>query len=170
MYWKTNINLEEGELNVLNSFAEQYEGSSEEAVPNVLTRFPSVLNKVNKKLDEYLPKAYIKYLVQSWSIYVPEGLEVPVNPHNHGYCHFNFIIYTKSTGQVPLFLRDTNSIEFQVEVKTNDFIILPGHLIHFIKTGPSLEERISFVGDMILTEEIYKSSLFLPPVSNWLRL
>jgi hypothetical protein len=69
-----------------------------------------------------------------------------------------------------LIIRDVNNIEFEVDVKVNDFIILPNYLIHYIKPDMSKNQRISFAGDLILTEKEYKSSMFLPPISNWTKL
>ena len=170
MYWKSEIDLTDLEINELNLFASKYEGSSEKAVPNALVQFPSVLKKINDKIDEYLPKDYSKYLAQSWSIYVPEEFSVPNNPHNHGYCHFNFVFYTKTCKDAPLIIRDVNNLEWEIEVKTKDFIIIPNYLIHYIKPGIHSKERISFAGDIVLTEIEYKSSMFLPPMENWKEL
>ena len=39
-----------------------------------------------------------------------------------------------------------------------------------IEIGKVKSDRISFVGDVILTEKEYKSSMFLPPVSIWQEL
>ena len=79
MIWQSTIDLTDDERAQLNAFAEQYEGSSEEFHPNVIARFPSVLDKVNRKIDEYLPEktevldTYHKYLTQSWSINIVKG-------------------------------------------------------------------------------------------------
>lgn len=170
MYWKSRINLNLKELRLLNEFASNYEGSSEMEVPNALTKFPLVLNKINEKIDEYLPKNYSKYLVQSWSINVLKDMEIPLNPHNHGYSHFSFVFYTMSNGLHPLIIRDVNNIEWEVKVETNDFIVIPNYLIHYIKPEKANEQRISFAGDLILTETKYKSSMFLTPISNWHKL
>jgi hypothetical protein len=170
MYWKTEIDLNKTELNKLNDFASEFKGSSEEEVPNCLNQFPSVLQKINQKIDEYLPKDYDKYLAQSWCISLPKEFSVPSNPHNHGYSHFSFVFYTEVNEALPLIIRDVNNIEFEVDVKVNDFIILPNYLIHYIKPDMSKNQRISFAGDLILTEKEYKSSMFLPPISNWTKL
>jgi len=170
MYWKTKVDLNSDELTALNNFASEFEGSSEEKVPNCLNQFPSVLQKINQKIDEYLPKDYDKYLAQSWCISIPKDFSIPVNPHNHGYSHFSFVFYTKVSEASPLIIRDVNNIEFEVDVKVNDFIILPNYLIHYIKPNVNKNERISFAGDLILTEKEYKSSMFLTPISNWTKL
>ncbi len=170
MIWQSTIDLTNEERTQLNTFARQHQGSSEEAVANVLRQFPSVLEKVNKLLNTYLPKKYKKYLVQSWSINVAKDTVVPCNPHNHGYSHFNFIFYTESNGENSLVLRDANNLEFKLKLKTNDFIILPPQQIHMIEMGKIVADRISFVGDVILTEVEYKSSMFLPPMNIWQEL
>ena len=171
MYWKSKINLDENELYLLNEFANKHVGTSEFKVPNALTQFPSVLNKINKKINEYLPEDYDKYLAQSWSICLTKDMFIQPNPHNHGYSHFSFIFYTMSEGLDPLIIRDVNNIQWEITVKTNDFLIIPNYIIHFIKPGDAAKEhRISFAGDLILTETEYKSSMFLTPISNWYKL
>ena len=87
MIWRSTIDLTDAERLALNIFAKQYEGSSEEAVPNALKQFPSVLEKINSLVDSYLPKKYKKYLVQSWAINLTKDTVIPYNPHNHGYSH-----------------------------------------------------------------------------------
>ena len=67
-------------------------------------------------------------------------------------------------------LRDANNLEFKLKLKTNDFIILPPQQIHMIEIGKIVADRISFVGDIILTEVEYKSSMFLPPMNIWQEL
>ena len=170
MIWRSIIDLTDAERLALNIFAKQYEGSSEEIVPNALRQFPSVLEKVNNLIDSYLPKKYKKYLVQSWSINAAKDTVITSNPHNHGYSHFNFIFYTESDGENCLILRDANNLEFKLKLKTNEFIILPPQQIHMIEIGKDKSDRISFVGDVILTETEYKSSMFLPPVNIWQEL
>ena len=176
MIWQSTIDLTDDERAQLNAFARQYEGSSEEFHPNVIAQFPSVLDKVNRKIDEYLPEktevldTYHKYLTQSWSINVAKDTVITSNPHNHGYSHFNFIFYTESDGENCLILRDANNLEFRLKLKTNEFIILPPQQIHMIEIGKIKSDRISFVGDVILTETEYKSSMFLPPVNIWQEL
>ena len=39
-----------------------------------------------------------------------------------------------------------------------------------IEMGKIVADRISFVGDVILTEVEYKSSMFLPPMNIWQEL
>ena len=95
MLWETTIDFSKEELDTLNNFASQYEGSSEEKVPNILLNFPFALEKINVLLDNYLPEDYEKYLVQSWSIYTPKGYQVFNNPHDHGYCHFSLFFTQK---------------------------------------------------------------------------
>ena len=56
MIWQSTIDLTDDERAQLNVFAKQYEGSSEETVPNVLRQFPSVLEKISNLIDSYLPK------------------------------------------------------------------------------------------------------------------
>ena len=171
MYWKSKINLDQNELHLLNNFASKYIGGSEYEIPNALIQFPTVLNKVNKKINEYLPKEYSKYLTQSWSIHIPVGGHIPINAHNHGYAHFSFIFYTMSNGLHPLIIKDINNIEWEVTVKTNDFIILPNYLMHFIKPSEKTKEhRTSFAGDLVLTDTKYYNSMFLTPISNWHKL
>ena len=170
MIWRSTIDLTDTERLALNIFAKQYEGSSEEIVPNALRQFPSVLEKVNNLIDSYLPRKYKKYLVQSWSINVAKDTVITSNPHNHGYSHFNFIFYTESDGENCLILRDANNLEFKLKLKTNEFIILPPQQIHMIEIGKIKSDRISFVGDVILTETEYTSSMFLPPVNIWQEL
>ena len=170
MIWQSTIDLTDDERAQLNVFAKQYEGSSEETVPNVLRQFPSVLEKINNLIDSYLPKKYKKYLVQSWAINGAKDTIITSNPHNHGYSHFNFIFYTQSNGENSLVLRDANNLEFRLKLKTNDFIILPPQQIHMIEIGKIVADRISFVGDIILTEVEYKSSMFLPPMNIWQEL
>ena len=170
MIWQSTIDLTDDERAQLNVFAKQYEGSSEETVPNVLRQFPSVLEKISNLIDSYLPKKYKKYLVQSWAINVAKDTVITSNPHNHGYSHFNFIFYTQSNGENSLVLRDANNLEFKLKLKTNDFIILPPQQIHMIEIGKIVADRISFVGDIILTEVEYKSSMFLPPMNVWQEL
>ena len=63
--FETTIDFNKDELDTLNNFAIQYEGSSEEKVPNILLNFLFALEKINVLLDNYLPKDYEKYLVQS---------------------------------------------------------------------------------------------------------
>ena len=75
MLWETTIDFSKEELDTLNNFAIQYEGSSEEKVPNILLNFPFALEKINVLLDNYLPEDYEKYLVQSWSIYTPKDIK-----------------------------------------------------------------------------------------------
>ena len=150
MIWRSTIDLTDAERLALNIFAKQYEGSSEEAVPNALKQFPSVLEKINSLVDSYLPKKYKKYLVQSWAINVAKDTVITSNPHNHGYSHFNFIFYTQSNGENSLVLRDANNLEFKLKLKTNDFIILPPQQIHMIEIGKIVADRISFVGDLSL--------------------
>ena len=170
MIWQSTIDLTDDERAQLNVFAKQFEGSSEETVPNVLRQFPSVLEKISNLIDSYLPKKYKKYLVQSWAINLTKDTVIPYNPHNHGYSHFNFIFYTESDGENCLVLRDANNLEFKLKLKTNEFIILPPQQIHMIDIGKAKSDRISFVGDVILTETEYKSSMFLPPVNIWQEL
>tara|TARA_R100000278_G_C5438104_1_gene152707 strand:- start:50 stop:565 length:516 start_codon:yes stop_codon:yes gene_type:complete len=170
MLWETTIDFSKEELDTLNNFAIQYEGSSEEKVPNILLNFPFALEKINILLNNYLPKDYEKYLVQSWSIFTPKGYQVHSNPHNHGYCHFSFIFYTKSLGDTALILKDANNLEFRKNFKTKDFIIIPPQQIHMIEIGEVKSDRVSFVGDILLTEKEYKSSMFLPPINNWKKL
>lgn len=176
MIWQSTIDLTDEEKNLLNTFARQYEGSSEQYAPNIVSQFPSVLDKVNKKIDEYLlektkvSNKYVKYLVQSWSINIVKNATPPFNPHKHGYCHFNFVFYTENTGELSLVLVDSNNIETEYFLKTNDFIILSSDQIHRIQQNQPSSERISFAGDIILTEKVYKSSLFLPPVNIWKEL
>ena len=88
MIWRSTIDLTDAERLALNIFAKQYEGSSEEAVPNALKQFPSVLEKINSLVDSYLPKKYKKYLVQSWAINLTKDTVIHYNQHNHGYSHF----------------------------------------------------------------------------------
>ena len=170
MYWKSKIDFNQEELDMLNAFATKHLHSSEEAVPNALQQFPFATQKVHDLLNEYLSKDYVKYLVQSWSIYIPKGDFIPYNPHQHGYCHLSFIFYTKNTGENPLVLRDNSSLEFKLNLKTNDFIILPREQVHMVEAGEAKSDRISFAGDILLTEREYKSSLFLPPKNIWQEL
>ena len=176
MIWQSTIDLTDDERAQLNAFARQYEGSSEEFHPNVIAQFPSVLDKVNKKIDEYLPEktevldTYHKYLTQSWSINVAKNSMTPFNPHKHGYCHLSFVFYTESSGDIPLVLTDCNNLETSYYLKTNDFIMISPEQIHRIQDGHAPSERISFAGDLILTEKTYRSSLFLPPLKIWQQL
>tara|TARA_B100000212_G_C26987425_1_gene369287 strand:+ start:16 stop:546 length:531 start_codon:yes stop_codon:yes gene_type:complete len=176
MIWQSTIDLTDDERAELNAFARQYQGSSEHFSPNALLHFPNVLDKVNKKIDEYLLEKtkvldkYVKYLVQSWSINIPKNDTPPFNPHKHGYCHFNFVFYTENTGELSLVLTDSNTMETEYFLKTNDFIILSSDQIHRIQQNQPSSERISFAGDIILTEKMYRSSLFLPPINIWKEL
>ena len=94
----------------------------------------------------------------------------PFNPHKHGYCHLSFVFYTESNGEIPLVLTDCNNLETSYYLKTNDFIMISPEQIHRIRDGHAPSERISFAGDLILTEKTYRSSLFLPPLKIWKQL
>ena len=170
MIWQSTIDLTDDERAQLNSFAMQHEGSSEEKVPNALQKFSFAIKKTNRLLDDYLPKKYNKYLVQSWSINIPKGNHIHYNPHNHGYAHLSFIFYTKSDGKNNLVIKDMNNLEFKLSLTTNDFVIVPPYLTHMIEIGIASSDRISFIGDILLTELEYKSSMFLPPVNIWQEL
>ena len=63
-----------------------------------------------------------------------------------------------------------NNLEFRLSLATNDFVILPPYLTHMIELGIASSDRISFVGDILLTELEYKSSMFLPPMNIWQEL
>ena len=63
-----------------------------------------------------------------------------------------------------------NNLEFRLSLATNDFVIVPPYLTHMIEIGVASSDRISFVGDILLTELEYKSSMFLPPVNIWQEL
>ena len=39
-----------------------------------------------------------------------------------------------------------------------------------IEIGEVKSDRVSFVGDILLTEKEYKSDMFLPPINNWEKL
>ena len=82
MYWKSKIDFNQEELDTLNDFATKHLHSSEEAVPNALQQFPFATQKVHDLLNEYLSKDYVKYLVQSWSIYIPKGDLYPITHIN----------------------------------------------------------------------------------------
>ena len=69
-----------------------------------------------------------------------------------------------------MILKESNNLKFKKNLKTKDFIIIPPQQIHMIEIGEVKSDRVSFVGDILLTEKEYKSSMFLPPINNWEKL
>ena len=171
MYWKSSVNLDTEQLTLLNNVAEQYSWTSEPYEPNILIQFPDVLKKISVLLDEYLKeksKIFKKTLVMSWLMNQREGTNMGMLPHRHAYASLSFVFYTMSNGDNPLIVRDGNDIEYEIESKTNDFIILSSDLIHFPKNGGPLKEaRISYAGDILLTQLNYENSNSLSPKEVW---
>lgn len=170
MYWKTRIDFTDEELKVLNLLSKKYPRSSESTEGNILKDVPFALEKINKILDLYLPRKYKKYLVNSWNMEYLEGEKIPHKPHNHGYAHLGFVFYTKSDGNNRLILMESNGVEFKVEVRPNDFIILPPYLMHTAEYGVVKSDRVLFSGDIILTNMEYELSDFLSPIEQWIEL
>ena len=173
MYWKTRINFTDDELKVLNLLSNKYGRSSEgglNAVANILKDVPFAIEKINKLIDLYLPIKCKKYLVNSWNMQYLKGEEVPFKPHNHNYAHLSFVFYTKSDGKNKLILMESNGLNFEIEVRPNDFIIIPPDLFHSAEAGVATSDRILFAGDILLTHEEYRTSDFLTPMEKWIEL
>ena len=173
MYWKTRINFTDDELKVLTLLSNKHGRSSEggfEKEPNILKDVPFAIEKINKLIDLYLPIKCKKYLVNSWNMQHLEGEEVPHKPHNHNYAHLSFVFYVKSDGNNKLLLMESNGLNFEIEVRPNDFIIIPPDLFHSAEHGVATSDRVLFAGDIILTHIEYYNSDFLPPMENWIEL
>jgi len=170
VFWKTRINFTDDELKVLNLLSNKYPHSSEGRDGNILKDLPFAVKKVNDILDVYLPRKYKKYLVNSWNMQYLKGEKIPHKPHNHAYAHLGFVFYTKSDGNSRLLLLEENGLEFKIEVRPNDFIVIPPQLVHTAEAGIATSDRILFSGDIILTTMEYESSDFLSPTKQWIEL
>ena len=65
---------------------------------------------------------------------------------------------------------ESNGLNFEIEVRPNDFIIIPPNLFHTAEQGVATSDRILFAGDVILTHTEYYTSDFLTPMEKWIEL
>jgi len=165
------LNLDNLTLKQLNDKAKSYGVTSEEAQVQILDEFPNVLSAITEKIDLYVGNKHDKYLVQSWSLNWEKNSEQVLPMHNHGFAHINFVLYTsKEKNNSPLIIRDINNLEKEIDCETNDLLILPNHLTHYVRNQVSKENRICYAGDIILTTKYHKQGLHLSPIQYWKQL
>ena len=165
------LDLDADTLKQLNDKAISFGLTSEEEHVQILDEFPNVLSAIAEKLDLYVGNNYDKHLVQSWSMNWDKDSEQLHPTHNHGFAHLNFVLYTsKQKNNSPLIIRDINNLEKEIDCETNDLLILPGHVTHYVRNQMCDTNRICYAGDIILTNKYDKQGLSLAPIKYWKQL